>query len=212
MRSRRGRGSCRRTIARRPPRFLADRPAGVARRAGRRRSRAGIWNSLIKMLRQDRGCEDRLVDATISNPRADATSHKGACIARRRAFAGWLEQRIPACRSASSSRPRHRGESPQARALIDGLQGAGFVIANAGHLRALIANGRGARADRTETIQRRSQGHRPDPRQAAPFGRVDQQDQTLPPHRPALGNDRRLPKLRLARLRNGVEPLNEDAP
>ena len=142
MRSRRGRGSCCRTIARRPPRFLADRPAGVARRAGRRPSRAGIWNSLIKMLRQDRGCEDRLVDATISNPRADATSHKGACIARHRAFAGWLEQRIPACRSASSSRPRHRGESPQARALIDGLQGAGFVIANAGYLRALIANDR----------------------------------------------------------------------
>lgn len=108
------------------------------------------------------------------------------------------------------------GECPQARGLIEGLEGVGHVIADAAHdadhLREFITDTLGSTAQFKQNPTRSG---------ARPIDwtlykerhlRMFQPPQMFPPDLPALReNGRFLPKLRRTRMCDGMARLNEDA-
>ncbi|MGU3401711.1 IS5 family transposase, partial [Brucellaceae bacterium D45D] len=117
----------------------------------RRWAQAGVWERLFHVLADTPDFEYVLIDSTISKVHADACGAKGglkaACIGRSR---GGLTTKLHAVVDAIGlpirihPTPGHYGDCPQAKVLLSGLKGVGYVIADAAYdsdpLRAFIVD------------------------------------------------------------------------
>lgn len=123
----------------------------------RRWAMTGVWERLFNELIGDPDCEYVLIDGTICKAHADATGGRGGTQAHGTGRSrGGLTTKIYAAVDALGLPARliptagQCDDSPQAAALIDGLDGVGHVIADAaydtGTLRGKIEDELGAQA------------------------------------------------------------------
>jgi transposase len=216
----------------------------------RRWTLAGVWESLFQAFSADPDPEYVQVDETICKTQADAAAQKGGLEAAGigRSKSGLtLDRQSFACKSCERTKmhaaveasglpvrftitPGRCDDSSQARALIEGQDGAGHVNMGAGydavHLRAFIADDLAAIAHIKRNPTRRED--RPIDRllyearhlvecvrllsRTGGVHRLTQQTRTRPAHRRTLPENRQLIQgFRRPRLRNGADHVNADA-